>query len=112
MIVINSYDAAVGLLEAKSANTSDRPRLVMAELYVSPFQLRSDTDCRHSVGIVDYAFALMGYGTYWRGHRRMFHEFFHHGAISQYQSVFRRNTRRLLQNLLDKPENFWEHSRL
>ena len=35
MIVINSYDAAVGLLEAKSANTSDRPRLVMAERYVS-----------------------------------------------------------------------------
>ena len=34
MMVINSYDAAVTLLEAKSANTSDRPRLVMAELYV------------------------------------------------------------------------------
>ena len=34
MIVINSYDAAVALLEAKSANTSDRPPMVMASLYV------------------------------------------------------------------------------
>lgn len=31
-IVINTYDAAISLLEAKSANTSDRPRIVMADL--------------------------------------------------------------------------------
>ena len=34
MIVINSYDAAVELLENKSANNSDRPPMVMASLYV------------------------------------------------------------------------------
>ena len=32
MVVINTYDAAVALLEARSANTSDRPRIVMADL--------------------------------------------------------------------------------
>ena len=31
-VVIESYDAAIALLETRSANTSDRPRLVMAEL--------------------------------------------------------------------------------
>ena len=32
MIVLNSYDAAVDLLDTRSLNTSDRPRIVMAEL--------------------------------------------------------------------------------
>ena len=31
-ILIDSYDAAVAILETRSANTSDRPRFVMAEL--------------------------------------------------------------------------------
>ena len=31
-VVINTYDAAVSLLDTKSANTSDRPRIVMADL--------------------------------------------------------------------------------
>ena len=33
-VVIDSYDAAIELLEQRSAHTSDRPRLVMAELSV------------------------------------------------------------------------------
>ena len=33
-IVIDSYDAAIELLEQRSSQTSDRPRLVMAELSV------------------------------------------------------------------------------
>lgn len=32
LIILNSYEAAVGLLESRSANTSDRPRVVMADL--------------------------------------------------------------------------------
>lgn len=32
MIILNSYEAAAGLLESRSANTSDRPGVVMAEL--------------------------------------------------------------------------------
>ncbi len=32
MIVIDSYDAAVALLDSRSINTSERPGLVMAEL--------------------------------------------------------------------------------
>ena len=31
-VVLGSYDAAVALLESRSANTSGRPRMVMAEL--------------------------------------------------------------------------------
>lgn len=32
MIVIDSYDAAVALLDSRSINTSERPGLLMAEL--------------------------------------------------------------------------------
>ena len=31
-LIVDSYDAAFGLLENRSSNTSDRPRLVMGEL--------------------------------------------------------------------------------
>ena len=31
-IIIDSYDAAIAILESRSANTSDRPRFIMAEL--------------------------------------------------------------------------------
>ncbi|PIL23560.1 cytochrome P450 [Ganoderma sinense ZZ0214-1] len=48
MVVINTYDAAVSLLETKSANTSDRPRIIMADL----------------LGLSERIFALMGYGRY------------------------------------------------
>ena len=33
-VVIDSYDAAIELLEQRSAHTSDRPRFVMAKLSV------------------------------------------------------------------------------
>ena len=31
-IIIDSYDSAIAILESRSANTSDRPRFIMAEL--------------------------------------------------------------------------------
>ena len=112
MIVINSYDAAVELLENKSANNSDRPPMVMAQLYAQTFRAPLFTHSCCSTGLLDYFFVLAGYGAYWRGRRRTFHEFFQHGAISKYQPVFRRNTHRFLRNLLEKPEKFWEYSHL
>ena len=34
VVVLGSYEATIELLEKRSANYSDRPRSVMAELYV------------------------------------------------------------------------------
>lgn len=35
-IILNSFEAAHAILEGRSANTSDRPRIVMTELYAIP----------------------------------------------------------------------------
>nr|VWP00930.1 Protein kinase domain-containing protein [Ganoderma boninense] len=96
VVVINTYDAAVSLLETKSANTSDRPRIVMADL----------------LGLSERVFALMGYSPIWRQYRRTFHEFFQQGAIPQYQPTFLRQAKRFLQRLRNTPENFIAHSHL
>lgn len=44
VIVLNSVQAAVDLLEKRSANYSDRPRLVVLEMFVPRFRLAPGTD--------------------------------------------------------------------
>ncbi|KAI0822975.1 O-methylsterigmatocystin oxidoreductase [Trametes gibbosa] len=89
MIILNSYDAAIKLLEGRSANTSDRPRMVMAEL----------------TGYM-WEFAIQGYTPGWRLRRRTFHGFFQPSAVSNYYPVHLRECRRFLQRLLNTPEDF------
>ncbi|KAL7277361.1 hypothetical protein ACG7TL_009221 [Trametes sanguinea] len=89
MIILNSYEAAVGILESRSANTSDRPRSVMAEL----------------TGVI-WEFALLGYTQEWRQRRRVFHGAFQPSVIPKYRPVHLRECRRFLQRLLDTPNDF------
>ncbi|EJF57391.1 hypothetical protein DICSQDRAFT_35162, partial [Dichomitus squalens LYAD-421 SS1] len=69
-IIIDSYDAAVAILEKRSSNTSDRPHFVMGELVGLTFQ-----------------FALKGYSDSWRQGRRLFHSYFHQGVVSQFRPI-------------------------
>ncbi|KAI0350845.1 O-methylsterigmatocystin oxidoreductase [Trametes cingulata] len=90
LIVINSYQAAVDILEGRSANTSDRPRSVMAEL----------------TSYSSWEFAIQGYTQAWRQRRRAFHGFFQANAVPAYRPVHLRSCRRFLQRLLEKPEDY------
>ncbi|KAH9847427.1 O-methylsterigmatocystin oxidoreductase [Lenzites betulinus] len=89
MVILNSYDAAIKLLEGRSANTSDRPRMVMAELtgYMREF-------------------AIQGYTPGWRLRRRTFHGFFQQSVVPNYYPVHLRECHRVLNRLLDTPEDF------
>ncbi|KAH9886459.1 O-methylsterigmatocystin oxidoreductase [Cubamyces lactineus] len=89
MVVINSYDAAIDLLENHSLNTSNRPRIVMAEL----------------CGLM-WQFGLQGYTQKWRQRRRVFHQTFQLSAVPKYRPVHVRECRRSLGKLLDTPEQF------
>ncbi|KAI0764606.1 O-methylsterigmatocystin oxidoreductase [Trametes elegans] len=60
MVIINSFDAASKILEGRSENTSDRPRIVIAEW----------------TGFM-WEFAIHGYSQGWRQQSRAFHKFFH-----------------------------------
>ncbi|KAH9886458.1 O-methylsterigmatocystin oxidoreductase [Cubamyces lactineus] len=89
MLIINTYEAAVGLLESRSSNTSDRPSFVMAEL----------TDYGWITG-------LIGYTQRWRRRRRAFHRTFQLSAMPKHRPVLLRECHRMLQKLLDSPEKF------
>ena len=58
-----------------------------------------------------YEFALVGYSAAWRQRRRVFHDFFHRGAVAQYRPIHRRGVQRLLKKLLHEPAKFLDHSR-
>ncbi|KAI0642611.1 CyP450 monooxygenase [Trametes meyenii] len=94
MIILNTYEAAVEMLERRSANTSDRPRLVMAEI----------------AGFM-WEFTLLGYTQAWRERRRMFHRFFNHNVVSEYRPIHLRESHRFLQRLMDAPQDIVELSR-
>ncbi|KAI0676518.1 O-methylsterigmatocystin oxidoreductase [Trametes maxima] len=88
-LILNSYAAAAELLDRRSGNTSDRPRIVMAEI----------------TGLM-WEFSVQRYAPAWRQRRRIFHNFFNRNVIHNYRAVHLRESRRFLQRLLDNPEDF------
>ncbi|KAI0259890.1 cytochrome P450 [Gloeopeniophorella convolvens] len=94
-IILNSMKAAKELLERRSSLYSDRPPLVAA---LELFQLR-------------WNIALLPYGKEWRHLRHEFHANFHPAAARKYEPVELRAVRRLLRNLLAKPDEFSPHIR-
>ncbi|KZW01466.1 cytochrome P450, partial [Exidia glandulosa HHB12029] len=95
MIIINSLDVAEDLLERRGAIYSDRP----------PFTMLGDL-----MGW-NWAPTFMPYGPLWRAHRRVFQSRIgttslspHLRAVQQYANV------KLLQGLLETPEDFMQHT--
>ncbi|KAH9941591.1 O-methylsterigmatocystin oxidoreductase [Epithele typhae] len=94
VIVMDRYEDAFALLESRSANTSERPRLVMAEL-----------------GGLMWEFTLLPYNSTLKRCRRTFHSYFSQDAIMDYRPIHERGVRRFMNNLLDSPEDFLAHAR-
>ncbi|KAH9847428.1 cytochrome P450 [Lenzites betulinus] len=94
MVVLNSYEAAIAVLEGHSATTSSRPQSIMADL------------CGFS-----WQFGLHGYNQSWRERRKDFHSAFQAHMMEQYQPVHLRECRKFLQRLLKTPEDFMSLTR-
>ncbi|KAH7929012.1 cytochrome P450 [Leucogyrophana mollusca] len=92
IVVINSEEVANALLEKRSHNYSDRPRVATSELFG-----------------FDFATFLMPYGDMWRLHRRLFHQVFRQDASLAYRPVQLREAYRLLTLLLGSPKSYDEH---
>ncbi|EIW58805.1 cytochrome P450 [Trametes versicolor FP-101664 SS1] len=94
VVVVNSHDAAIDLLEKRSVNYSDRPRSVMSEL--------TEYD--------DWVFVLMHYNQKWRQHRRVVVQSFQPGdALVSAQPIVIASVHELLEGLLRTPDKFSEH---
>lgn len=87
IIVLNSVQAAVDLLEKRSANYSDRPRFVILEM----------------MGWVN-ALSLMKYGKKFHKHRKMLQDYLHSKRCISYRPIQAREARVLLRNILSDEE--------
>lgn len=55
--------------------------------------------------------ALMPYGSDWREHRKMFHQYFEPNAIGQYEEVTQQEVGACLSRFLETPEDVVGHLR-
>jgi cytochrome P450 len=94
-LVLNSLEVISDLFEKRSSNYSDRIHLTMLS------------------ELMNYAIimAFMPYGQWWRKHRRLFHEHFHHNVVTKYQPIHKQEVQALLRRLLVTPDNFLHHIR-
>ncbi|KAF8966595.1 cytochrome P450 [Flammula alnicola] len=94
-IILNSLKATTELLDKRSSNYSDRPKMIMANELMD----------------WDWDFAHMPYTDRWRRHRRMFHQYFQPRNLSAYYPVQKKTTLNLLEQLGRSPEQFSAHVR-
>lgn len=95
MLVLNSLKACNDLLDKRSSIYSDRVRMIMTT----------------ELAGWNFNFALMGYSSRWRRHRRVFHQYFNEGATLDHRPVQEADTHKLLHDLLRSPGKFLEHIR-
>ncbi|KAJ7607917.1 cytochrome P450 [Roridomyces roridus] len=95
IVILSSMDAAVDLLQRKSAIYSDRPRLPMVNELMG----------------WDFNFSFRKYGESWRAHRRLFHSVFDANAVKMFRPRELAATHELLRRLLHRPDNFMYHFR-
>ncbi|KAH9937827.1 cytochrome P450 [Epithele typhae] len=95
MIILGSHEAAVDLLEKRSANYSDRSPSPMVQIQ------------RWFSGTL----TVQGYGPWWRRHRRAMHQYFNPNAVAQYAASQKLEAHRFARRLIDTPEDFLHHIR-
>ncbi|KAF8880395.1 cytochrome P450 [Infundibulicybe gibba] len=95
IIVLNSLEDAVEIMERRSSNYSDRPRIPMLELG----------------GWTDSITAVLPYGDLWRHHRRVFQQSFKQDTIAVYEPTEIKKIHQLLKGLLESPDNLRVHVR-
>ncbi|OJT03486.1 O-methylsterigmatocystin oxidoreductase [Trametes pubescens] len=94
ILLLGTHEAAIDLLDKRSALYSDRVHSPMVDL-----------------GGFDWVLTMIHYGPWWRRHRRAFHQFFNPNAIAQLRPLQRSQVNHFLHRLLDTPEHFTEHIR-
>ncbi|KZW01755.1 cytochrome P450 [Exidia glandulosa HHB12029] len=94
VIVLNSFEAAVALLDKRSAVYSNRPTFTMQGELMG-WQWNT---------------ALMN-GDRWRAHRRILHHYLHESMAKNYRPTHARAVVQLLRALIDSPDDFYQHVR-
>ncbi|KAL0954892.1 hypothetical protein HGRIS_003825 [Hohenbuehelia grisea] len=95
IIILGSPYHISNLLEKRSSIYSNRPRMPMLNELMG----------------WDFTFGLMPYGTLWRKHRKLFHDYFNPGVVERYQETQQAQTKSFMRRLHHSPDEFLEHIR-
>lgn len=107
MIVLNSAKVARDLLEKKSANFSDRPRMVvMGELYVClSYVFMNENSYFRRMGWAT-SLPFLQYGERFRRQRRMAQRYFDAQAVDMFRLAQVQGVELFLNDLHKNPEDF------
>ncbi|EAU81862.2 DOPA-dioxygenase [Coprinopsis cinerea okayama7 len=94
IVVLNSFEDVVALLEKKSAANSSRAQLPA-----------------HDIMEASWAFTFTTYGPQWRARRRAFHQYLNQGRIPDYHPIIQQETATFLRALLEQPDDFMAEMR-
>ncbi|THH30478.1 hypothetical protein EUX98_g3693 [Antrodiella citrinella] len=92
VVLLGSYEAAVDLLEKRSAVYSQKTM----------------TEVLNLIGW-EWNIAVVAYDADWRVHRRITHQYFNKDVVQEYQSTQRDEIRASLLRILDSPEDALKH---
>ncbi|KAI0043718.1 cytochrome P450 [Auriscalpium vulgare] len=95
LIILNSAEVAMDLMDKRSSIYSDRPRFPLVDLIGQEWNV-----------------GFMTYGKPWHARKRMILGKYTKAEVPAYRPAQRSAMRTLLKNLRDDPENFTEHLRL
>ncbi|KAH8824032.1 cytochrome P450 [Flagelloscypha sp. PMI_526] len=95
IIVINDASTAYEIFEKRTANYSDRPRMLMV----------------NEVAGFAWNFGFRGYDEHWKACRRYFDSYFRESASKKLRPQELAATHMLLHRLLETPEEFLDHFR-
>jgi hypothetical protein len=93
ILILNSLESALDLLDKRSAKYSSRPSFVMAK----------------ELAGWEWLPGLMPYGKAWRERRKLFQKHFNPADPSLYQYWQIHYTKKMLENVLESSDNIWEH---
>ncbi|KIJ19362.1 hypothetical protein PAXINDRAFT_7846 [Paxillus involutus ATCC 200175] len=92
IIVLNSEEVAVELLEKRSRKYSDRPLFATADLFGW-----------------EWSSSFARYGPRFRQHRRLYHQIFHANAALSYRPRQLQTAYEMLMHILDDPTHYAKH---
>lgn len=93
VLILNSLESALELLDKRSLKYSSRPSFIMANELAGWGWLPGN----------------LPYGKAWRERRKLFQKHFNPTNPSLYQNWQVRHTRKMLENVLESPDKIWEH---
>ncbi|KZT05964.1 cytochrome P450 [Laetiporus sulphureus 93-53] len=95
ILILNSAKVASDLLDKRSSIYSSRPQRTMVTKLMG----------------WDWLFSTLPYGTWWRRHRTLFHQYLNVNTTSDYHPIQLKETFVMLRNLIETPENMPHHIR-